>query len=236
MESRVVTRRVLAGITIIGAAACGGHTGAAGSQAPVPAPVPATVREAAAPDQIATSGLIPPGLGTLRQDEISIVLETNGVRVSALPLDESVIRTLAPDSYRALHLYVEDNRKRIAQRASMHGIREPHVWYVQFDGLAPDARFVWNDITVTSGGRDFRPVDVVPLTSGFGAERLQPRERQRGLLIFEEGVDATQALAVSIGTVRNVDWDLGSTGILQKLDTERASIRGRATSQPAKKP
>jgi hypothetical protein len=229
VESGVVTRRLLAGIGIVAATACGGQTPPATSTAPVPA----APREAPAADQ--ASGLIPPGLGTLRQDDISIVLETNGVRISALPLDESVIRTLAPDSYRALHLYADDNRKRVTQRASMHGIREPRVWYVQFDGLAPDARFVWNDITVTSGGRDFRPVDVVPLTSGFGEERLQPRERQRGLLIFEEGVDASQPMAVSVGTVRNVDWDLGSTGILRKLDTERASIRGRATAPAAPK-
>jgi hypothetical protein len=233
VEGGVVRRlRAVALLSIIAAAACGGQAPPAGSQAPVPSPT----REARPINQAPTSGLIPPGLGTLRQDDISIVLETGGVRISALPLDESVIRTLRPDSYRALHLYAEDNRTRVAQRATMRGIREPRVWYVQFDGLAPDARFVWNDITVTSGGRDFRPVDVVPLTSGFAEERLQPRERQRGLLIFEDAVDASQPLAVSVGTVRNVDWDLGGGGILQKLDTERASIRGRASAQPAQKP
>ncbi len=223
----MIRRRVVAALGVVASAACGGPAPATG--APTPAP-------ASAGEPVPTSGLVPPGLGTLRQDDISIVLETGGVRISALPLDESVIRTLAPDSYRALHLYAEDNRRRVAQRASMHGIRDPRVWYVQFDGLAPDARFVWNDLTVTSGGRDFRPVDVVPLTSGFGEERLQPRERQRGLLIFEDGVDASQPLVVSVGTVRSVDWDLGATGILRKLDTERASIRGRATAQPAKRP
>jgi hypothetical protein len=116
----------------------------------------------------------------------------------------------------------------------MHAIRDPRVWYVRYDGLAPDARFVPTDLTVTSGGRDFRPVDVVPLTTGFGEGRLQPREPQRGLLIFEEGVDVSQPLAVSVGTVRSVDWDLGTTGILRKLDTERSSIRGRATAHPEK--
>jgi hypothetical protein len=179
-----------------------------------------------------TAALIPAGFGTLKQDDISIVLEANGVRVAALPLDESVIRTLAPDSYRSLHTYLEgDYRRRTAQRASMHALRDPRVWYVRFDGLAPDASFVPTDITVTSGGRDFRPVDVVPITTGFGEQRLQPRENQRGLLIFEEAVDPSQPLTVSVGSVRNTDWGLQSGGILRKLDTERSSIRGRAAGR-----
>ncbi len=217
-------RRALGALAVVGASACGGQS------PPASSPGPAVTRPVAT--ESTTSALVPAGYGTLRQDEISIVLEAGGVRIAAIPLDESVIRTLAPDSYRSLHSYVIDNQRRIAQRASMHGIREPRVWYVRYDGLAPDARFVWNDLTVTSGGRDFRPVDVVPLGSGFGEERLQPRETQRGLLIFEDAIDVTQPMVVSIGTARNVDWDLGTTGILRKLDTERTAIRGRATAHP----
>src|SRR5262249_46281065 len=136
------------------------------------------------------------------------------------------------------HAYVETNRRRIAQLASMHAIRDPRVWYVRFDGLAPDAPFVPTDVTVTAGGRDFRPVDVVPLSTGFGEQRLQPRETQRGLLIFDEGVDASQPLVVSAGGSRNTDWDLTTGGILRRLDTERSSIRGRAAAngQPPSRP
>lgn len=203
---------------------CTGQSAPASSAQPAPA--------APARRDSTASSLIPAGYGTLRQDDISIVLESGGVRVSTFPLDESVIRVLAPDSYRSLHATVEDNRGRIAQRASMHGVRQPRLWYVRFDGLAPDARFVPTDVTVTSGGRDYRPVDVLPLTTGFGEQRLQPRDTQRGLLIFEEAVDPSQPITVSIGTVRNIDWDFGTNGILRKLDTERASIRARAAGHP----
>jgi hypothetical protein len=206
--------------------ACGG------GPAPVGAPVPVESTSQATRDA-ASGTLIPAGFGTLKQDDISIVLEANGVRIAALPLDEAVIRTLAPDSYRSLHTYVEgDYRRRTLQRASMHGLRDPRVWYVRFDGLAPDATYVPTDLTVTSGGRDFRPVDVVALTTGFGEQRLQPRETQKGLLIFDEAVDASQPLAVSVGVARNTDWDLQAGGILRKLDTERSSIRGRAAGHP----
>jgi hypothetical protein len=173
--------------------------------------------------------LIPAGLGTVRQDSISIVLQPEGVRVTAIPLDESVIRVLASDSYRYLHTTLENKRQQIMQRAAMRGVREPRVWYVRFYGLAPDARFVPTDLTITSGGRDYRPFDVIPLTPGFGTQRLQPREQQAALLLFEEGLDVSQPLVVAMGSQRNTDWE---TILLRTIDPERAAIRARAASHP----
>lgn len=174
--------------------------------------------------------LIPPGLGTLKQEDIAMVLEPAGtnVRVTAIPLDESVIRTLAADSYRSLRATLEAKRQQIAQRAAMHGVRDPRVWYVRFYGLAADARFVPTDFTVTSGGRDFRPFDVIPLTPNFGEERLQPREAASGLLLFDEEVDVSQPVTVTMGSDQNTDWD----SILRKIDAERATIRARAAGKP----
>lgn len=176
-----------------------------------------------------SSTLIPPGLGTVRQDSISIVLQPEGVRVSAIPLDESVIRVLAPDSYRSLHATLESKRQQIAQRASMRGVRDPRVWFVRFIGLAPDARFVPTDFTVTSGGREYRPFDIIPLSPGFGTQRLQPREQQTALLLFEEGLDVSQPIVVTMGSQRNSDWE---TILLKTIDPERAAIRARAASHP----
>lgn len=222
MEGGAV-RRAAAGIVAAAllAGACAGGPGATPStNTPVSAVPPR-----AAPDSNA-SALVPPNLGSLRQDDISIVLQPSGVRATALPLDESVIRVLAPDSYRALHGIVESRRLQIAQRASMHAVRDPRVWYLTFYGLSPNARFVPTDLTVTSGGRDYRPFDVIPLTDAFGAQRVQPREQQSGLLLFEEGVDVTQPLVVTMGTERNVQWS--NEDILQRIEAERSRIRARA--------
>ncbi|HEU4787889.1 MAG TPA: hypothetical protein VFS57_10780, partial [Gemmatimonadaceae bacterium] len=153
-----------------------------------------------------------------------------GVRVTAIPLDENVIRTLAPDSYRGLRALLESRRQEISRRASMHGIREPRVWYVLFYGLAPDARFVPTDVTITSGGREYRPFDVVAISPGFGTQRLQPRDTQKGLLLFDEGLDVSQPLTVTMGAERNSDWD----GILRKIDAERAAIRARAGARSSR--
>ncbi|HWJ12835.1 MAG TPA: hypothetical protein VNS10_03775 [Gemmatimonadaceae bacterium] len=170
---------------------------------------------------------IPVGLGTLRQEDIAIVLQPEGVHAEAFPLDESVLRTLAPDSYRTLRARLDASRAQIAQRAAIRGIRNPHMWFLRFYGLAPDARFVPTDITVSSGGREFRPFDVIPISAGFGTQRLQPRETQTGLLLFDDGLDVSQPLVVTMGSERNTDWD----GILRRIDAERAAIRGRASAK-----
>ena len=88
--------------------ACGGSPTPA-TQAPVPVPAPA-------PRDSTASGLVAIGFGTLRQDDISIVLEGDGFRASALPLDEAVIRLLAPDSYRGLKSLLDSKRQQILQR------------------------------------------------------------------------------------------------------------------------
>lgn len=203
------------------------------SPGPTPVPTPAQAQAALPPARVArdsmSSTLIPAGLGNIKQDSISIILQPEGVRVSAIPLDESVIRVVAPDSYRSLHAILESKRAQIAQRATMRGIREPRVWYVRFYGLTPDARFVPTDFTITSGGREYRPFDVLPLSPGFGTQRLQPRETQTALLLFEEGLDVSQPLIVTMGSQRNSDWE---SILLRTIDPERAAIRARAASHP----
>ena len=136
--------KYLGGVIAVLVAAC------ATTQGPGATPAAAATTQANAPALPAghvardsmSSTLIPAGLGTVRQDSIAIVLQPEGVRVLAIPLDESVIRVLAPDVYRSLHATLESKRQQITQRAAMHSVRDPRVWVVRFIGLAPDARFV----------------------------------------------------------------------------------------------
>jgi hypothetical protein len=234
MESRAVNVRACVGLCVA-AAAC---TAVTPSPSAVTTPVAVTAPVSA--DSIANANvvLIPAGYGTLRQDDIAITINPGGtntsanVVVTAIPLDESVIRVLAPDSYRTLHAVLEGSRRTIEQRARFHNVRNPRVWYVRFYGVTPQAQFVPTDFTVTSGGRDYRPFDVIPLTPGFGTQQVQPRTQQTGLLLFEEGVDVTQPIVVAMGNDRNTDWNVGAGGILTKIETERANIRARAPVRP----
>ena len=184
------------------------------SQAPVPV----------AEDSTLKSG-IPAGFGSLRQDDIAIRLEPQGLIVRILPLDESIIRLLTPDSYRALRDLEESNRRTIDAVARRSGNRAPDVWYVSFYGLEENARFSPMDLTITSGGQDFRPIDVIPLSTGFGEQRLHQRETQSAVYLFPGDIDVDHPLTVSFQGERSAIWEQ----LLQRIERERALVRARST-------
>ncbi len=218
-------------------AACGAPPPSTASPASA-ALQPALAAQAAAVARDTNPDLIPTGLGTLKEADISITLQLpTGVRVTMFPAGESVIRTLAPDSYRGMHATIESRAAQIRQRAAMRGERSPSVWFVRFYGLAPDARYDPMDITVSVGGRNFRPFDVIPVSGDLGTQSIQPRETKTGLLLFDGSLDAGQPMVVQMGAEQSTDWDY-SGGILGKVEAERAAVRARASAKalPAKLP
>jgi hypothetical protein len=184
----------------------------------------ASVSAATAGEDTVAGGALPAGYGSLRQEDVAIRLQVQDIVIQLVPLDESVIRVLSPDSYRALRQLAESRADAIARVATMHGLRERQLWYVTFFGLAPDARFTPTDVTIQSAGREFRPVEIIPLRGGFGEQRLQARESQSALYLFADGLDVGQPLTVTSGTQRNASW--GET--LRLVERERALIRSRA--------
>ncbi len=83
---------MLAGAFAMGA--CGAGNAAGGGAAEQnPAPSSSSRSDSGADD------LVPAGYGSLRQDDISVKVRLQTVLVRAIPLDESVIRLLSPDSY-----------------------------------------------------------------------------------------------------------------------------------------
>jgi hypothetical protein len=169
--------------------------------------------------------LVPAGYGSLRQEDISITLQVLRLQVRALPLDENVIRVLSPDSYRAMRELVASLRADVAAASRRTGQRSFSLWYVQFFGLEQgETRFSPQEFIVSSVGRDFRPLEVLPVTPGFGEQRLQQREMQRGVYLFDPQVDINQPLVVQYETARNSDWST----ILSRIERERALVRSRA--------
>ena len=172
----------------------------------------------------ASLGLIPAGFGSLKQDDISIRFQLRGLLVRATPLDESIIRVLAPDSYRSLRDRRESERDRIAALAARYGVRGFSIWSISFYGLEPDVRFSPMDVIVSSVGRDFRPIELIPLTSGFGENRLDQRDTQSALYLFDDAVDVNQPLTVMVETTRSAGWQ----ETLRVIERERALVRSRA--------
>ncbi|MEP7344102.1 MAG: hypothetical protein ABI877_02490 [Gemmatimonadaceae bacterium] len=187
--------------------------------APVTSPNPASATTR--PDTVA---LIPSGLGSLRQDDVALHLQLQGLEVRAIPLDESILRTLSPDSYRSLRELLASQRSAIANVERRSGPRPLSLWYVSFFGTElGEVRFSPMEMIVTSVGRDFRPLEVIPLTPGFGSQRLRQRESQSALYVFDGQVDVNQPLVLQYETVHNGEW----SSILERIERERALIRSR---------
>jgi hypothetical protein len=209
------------------AAACAGGPAPAGGGAGASVPRAPETATGANADTAAT-GLIPAGYGTLRQDDISIKLTLEGVLVQLLPMNESVIRTLSPDAYRMLHELRQGYESKIRAYAAQYGLRDDNVWYVSFYGMAPDATFSPLDLTIRAPGRDFTPLHVIPVTPGFGQNRLQVRDVQSALYLFDDGLPLNQPLTVVMGTVTDDSWQ----DIERKIEAEQAHVRARAAHAP----
>lgn len=212
-----LTRLVAAALVALSASACGGTANEAGVT-----PTPAAPRAPDIPRD--TAALVPAGFGTLRQDDIAIRLLVGQVQVRAVPLEEGVIRVLAPDSYRSLNGIRQSQAATVDRLAARYLLRERNVWLVSFFGLAPDARFMPTELTLTVSGRDFRPLEILPLSSGFGQQRLRQHETQTALYLFPDGVNLAQPIVARMENATDASW--GET--VRRIDQERALVRGRA--------
>lgn len=182
---------------------------------------------------LAQPALPPAGFGSMRQDDIALVVQHLGLTVKAIPLDESVIRALAPDSYRSMHALGESKARQLDAIARRLGLSSVQVWYVSFSTVEQgEARYDAYDFLVRSGGQDFRPLDVLALTPGFGEGRVRAREAQFAILAFDPAIDLNQPLVLTVATQQNSAW----TDILRRLEQERTLIWSRAGAPVPKKP
>jgi hypothetical protein len=105
------------------------------------------------------------------------------------------------------------------------GLRDFSVWLVRFHGLEQgETPFSPMEFIITSVGRDFRPIEVLPLTPAFGQQRLKQREVQSALYVFDPQVDVNQPLTVQYESARNSDWAVALT----RIERERVLVRSRA--------
>lgn len=198
----------------------------AGSGAGSAAPAPSSAHAGASSTAADTTGLIPAGFGSLHQEDITISVSANGLSVEAKPLDDNFIRTLAPDSYTSLLRVRESKRASIDSIARRTGAQSLSLWYFTFRNVqSGEAPFSPRDVVITNQNRDFKPLDAIGVTPGFGEQRVRQGQTHVGILVFEGGVNPNQTLTLTIGTQGSgSSWQ----AIVQRVELERARIRSRA--------
>jgi len=163
--------------------------------------------------------LVPAGFGTLRQDAITATLRDGSLLIKVTPLDEGVIRLLAPDTYQRMHALAE-NRRADAESAGP----EPQMFLVSFFSYQPNTPFHQENLQLSYQGRLLQPIGVFPLTTNFGRPELEQQERQSAIYVFPGPLDYRQPFVVRYGMTSSNDW----TRIIPNLDLERAKVRARA--------
>jgi len=175
------------------------------------------------PVRLSAQDSLPVGYGTLRRDDIAVRLTTDQLDIQVLPLDEGVIRLLAPDTYRSLTDLIRARRAAIDSLAAVTGAAHPALVMVTIYGLVPQARFSPEDLNIASRGRLFRPAAIVPLSPRWNSYQLDAREQAVGIYLFEEGLSFRDDLTVSYQSLSSDSWSRA----VRLLDQERARVRAR---------
>lgn len=169
--------------------------------------------------------LPPPGFGTLRQDDFTIGLNTGSVQIKITPLEESVTRLAAPDTYQRLHGLVSSRSERINQLAETAGIRgDPKVFLVSFFTRERQAAFEPTSLQLLSQGILFFPQGILPLTPDWGRQQLQQEKTESALYLFAPEIDLDVAIEAEYRGARSLVW----SAIIRVLQAERGRVVSRA--------
>lgn len=178
------------------------------------------------PNRLTAQDTIPVGYGTLRRDDVAMRLATGTIEIQVLPLEEQVIRLLAPDTYRSLTQLGQSRAADIADAAARGATEHPTMVMVTFLGVVPQARFNPEELTITSRGRLFRPIGIVPLSPTWNSFQLEARQQAAAIYLFEPGISVREQLTISYQGLSG-DWSRS----LRLLDQERARVKARAQSE-----
>ena len=194
--------------------------------------VPVGATPAAAQDVAgeAVTGDLPPGYGTLKQDDFTIPTVYEGLAIKVTPLREWVIRLAAPDTYRRLSGYKTSLRpeiEAIAQRRNASGW--PQLMLVSLFTRTPEQVYEPMELQIVNSNVVFRPLGIIPITPNFAKGRILQNQTELGIYLFPSEIDLNLPTEIRYKEARGLAWE----GIRQQLDQERALVRSRigASSQ-----
>ena len=178
------------------------------------------VAQATAP----ASSRLPPGYGTLTQNDLALRVVTPDIEVRFIPLDQRVTRLLAKDSWESLQSLVKSRRASIDSIANMEGVSRPGLALVTFFGQRSNARFDPQTLTLVVRNRVFNPLGIVPFSGKFTSQQLDVREQVSGIYLFEQDLPVDDSFDISYNGITSGDWSSKQ----RQLDRERARVALRA--------
>lgn len=155
------------------------------------------------------------GVGSLRQDEISLSMMMQDVQVQVTPLSPAILEATAPDTRRRLSSLVPGS------------VQGTHFLLSVFTEAPGGRTFEPNDVILENRGRTFRPLRIRGLTPSWGSGQLRQQQAEQAVYTFSPEVDLELPLTVIVAGVRNSAWE----SIRPRIDAERARIGASARSR-----
>jgi len=165
---------------------------------------------------------VPPGFGTLLQDQITLRIRQGDLLIKVTPLEEWVIRLTAPDTYARLQGMARAHGERAAGMAVGPS---SSLFLVSFFSYQPNVTYQPEDLELVNRGLRYRPRGIAPVTPSWGLQRLGQQETQMAVYAFGEGIDLETDLVVEYEGLRNEIW---RAQIIPLLRAEAAKVRARA--------
>ena len=155
--------------------------------------------------------------GSLRQDQISVRLTADDIRVEVTPLADWVLEAAAPDT-----------RDRLARIASAHGpglgsrigSAAPVLFLVTFSSMRPGGAFEPDDLHMLSRGLRERPAAIAPISPDWGTGQLEMRASAMAVYAYPESVDLSRDLVVTYRGVEDGSW----SRVLEAVERERGRV------------
>lgn len=164
--------------------------------------------------------LVPPGYGTLRQEEFSLSAVKGPLVLRVTPLDEWVIRLAAPDTYDQLSGLVASYGASLTSAAG----GDPTLFLVSFFSSDQGTVYDPEDVHLVSRGRRYRPLGIEPVSAAWGSTRLVQREPALAVYAYAPELELDMDVRLEYEDVINDQW----SSILQRLQAERSRARARA--------
>ena len=168
--------------------------------------------------------LPPPGFGSLRLADLAVRLDGPNVEVRLMPLDELILRLLAPDTYRSLHALRETKDAEMRRLAERFGMMEPVAFFVTVFGKQEQAPFDPEQITIISRNRLFRPIGVLPITPSWNERRVSQGETAAAVYVFESGIAMLEPFTAEYAGTTSDQWGQS----LPRVEQERARVVSRS--------
>ncbi len=165
---------------------------------------------------------LPVGLGTLRQNEVSVTLRRGELQIRVTPLAESVIRVTAPDTHERLSALGRGHQEIFRERT---GAAVPfQLFLVSLFSESTEVTFEPEALTLVNRGLRYRPAEIRAVTPGWDSRLLTPREALMAVYAFPHDLDLELELEVEYQEVRSRAWQ----EILPLIQRERARLRARS--------